>query len=114
MKTRSPGSARHPNEFDLRRIARLLEKRVRYRYVAALVEPVKGGSRILSPCCSRSIDRDGGIIDIARLEYDEVHGLWRLYRKDHTHDEWRCYHSATQLATLMDCLIQDPARVFWQ
>jgi hypothetical protein len=120
MKMRPPtamfeyGGARQPNELDLRRILRLLRQRTRYRYVAAAVEPAVGGYRIVSPCCSRTIDHSGGIIDIARLEYDEPLALWRLYRKDHARNEWLLHFSAPRLAPLMDCLNDDPARVFWQ
>jgi hypothetical protein len=120
MKMRPPtatfeyGGARQPNELDLRRILRLLRKRTRYRYVAAAVEPAVGGYRIVSPCCSRTIDHSGGIIDIARLEYDESLALWRLYSKDHARNEWLLHFSAPRLAPLMDCLNDDPARVFWQ
>lgn len=108
------GSARQPNELDLRRILHLLKKRARYRYVAAAVEPAIGGYRIVSPCCSRTIDQSGGIIDIARLEYDESLALWQLYGKDHARNQWRLYFSAPRLAPLMNFLNEDPTRVFWQ
>lgn len=109
---------RQPNELDLRRIVRLLDQRVRYRYVTAMVEPMIGGYRVSSPCCSRTIDGSGGgsgsVIDIARLAYDESPPHWRLYRKDYTHNEWSLHFSAPGLALLMACLNEDPARVFWQ
>jgi hypothetical protein len=34
------------------------------------VEPVAGGYRIVSPCCSRNIDQAVGLIDIARIEWE--------------------------------------------
>ncbi len=34
-------------------------------------------------CCSRNIDPDGGIVDIALLLFDEEQGQWDLFRKDH-------------------------------
>lgn len=106
--------AAQPNELDLRRILRLLAQRARYRYVAATVEPTAGGYRIISPCCSRTVDGSGGPIDIARLEYDETAPLWTLYSKDHERNEWRFHFSAPHLAALMECLNLDLARVFWQ
>lgn len=108
------GAGRQPNEVDLRRISRALEKRVRYRYVSPTVEPVAGGYRIISPCCSRNIDGAGGVIDIAWLEYDEVISMWNLYCKDHKRKKWLLYASSLQLNELMACLINDLFRVFWQ
>jgi len=105
---------RQPNELDLKRISRLLEKRSRYRYVSPRVEAWGDGYRILSPCCSRNVDRSGGEIDIARLAYDEADGLWRLYSKDHPRDEWLYYDSGRQLDAVLVALLADPYRVFWQ
>lgn len=108
------GAGRHPNEVDLRRISRALGKRVRYRYVSPAVEAVAGGYRIVSPCCSRNIDPSGGIIDIARLEYDQAMGEWRLYRKDHGRSQWLLHARSLRLDQLMAQLNEDPSRVFWQ
>ena len=82
--------------------------------VVASVEPATSGYRIVSPCCSRTIDQSGGIIDIARLEYDESLALWQLYGKDHARNQWRLYFNAHRLAPLMNFLNEDPTRVFWQ
>lgn len=103
-----------PNEFDLWRIGRLLEQRVRYRYVSPEVKPIVGGYLVVSPCCSRNIDASGGTIDIAWLEYAHPEGIWRLYHKDHELGVWRLYSAATALQVLIVCLNQDPSRVFWQ
>lgn len=108
------GVSRQPNELDLRRIVRRLAARLRYRYVAPLVEACEHGYRILSPCCSRNIDADGGIIDIARMEYDEATHGWNLYYKDHSSDKWLLFMHTAQLEQLMECLNEDPLRVFWQ
>lgn len=105
---------RHPNELDLRRITRLLEKRVRYRYVTPTVDGYGDGYRIQSPCCSRNVDAEGGIIDIAWIEYDLLHDCWKLYRKAHAHARWQYVLQAQQLAEVMDYLNEDPTRVFWQ
>ncbi|ARU30238.1 hypothetical protein CAP31_00110 [Sulfuriferula sp. AH1] len=104
----------HPNEFDLRRITRMLALRVRYRYVEPEVQAVAGGYRIVSPCCSRNIDVSGGTIDIARLEYAHPEGLWRLYHKDHGQDVWKMYALSPLLHMLISQLNEDPLRVFWQ
>lgn len=103
-----------PNELDLRRICRLLEKRARYHYVSPSVQPVSRGYRIVSPCCSRNIDQDGGPIDIAWIEFDEGSGTWKLYCKDHVRDAWRVQVRAGRLDQVMQYLNEDPERVFWQ
>ena len=104
----------HPNEFDLRRIARLLAQRVRYRYVEPEVQAIIGGYRVVSPCCSRNIDASGGTIDIARLEYAYQEGIWRLYHKDHQQGVWKLHSVAPILQMLITQLNEDPSRVFWQ
>lgn len=104
----------HPNEFDLRRISRMLAQRVRYRYVEPEVQAMASGYQIVSPCCSRNIDASGGTIDIARLEYGHSDGMWRLYHKDHTLNEWQLYSIAPALHMLVTQLNEDPLRVFWQ
>jgi hypothetical protein len=102
----------HPNEVDMRRISRLLERRARYHYVSPLVEAVSGGYRIVSPCCSRNIDQRGGLIDIAHIECEE--GVWKLYRRDHGRKLWLMHVKASRLDLLIDYLNEDTGRVFWQ
>lgn len=102
-----------PNELDWRRIERALERRVRYRYVTPEVEAFDRGYRIVSPCCSRNIDPEGGAIDIAWLEFDETHENWRLYAKDHENHAW-IFQAAGRLHELLKLLNEDPQRVFWQ
>ncbi|HUV99884.1 MAG TPA: DUF3024 domain-containing protein [Gallionella sp.] len=104
----------HPNEFDLRRIECLLEQRARYRYVSPAVQPIDGGYLVVSPCCSRNIDANGGAIDIARIEYILSEGIWRLYQKDHQQDAWKPHSDAATLHDVIACLNEDPSRVFWQ
>lgn len=104
----------HPNEVDLRRIRRLLEKRERYHYVSPSVQRDFDGYRIVSPCCSRNVDQNGGVIDIALIEYDSSTKSWILYRKDHPRNIWTAYMQAKQLHQLMDSLNIDSDRVFWQ
>jgi hypothetical protein len=107
-------SGPHPNEFDQRRIARMLEQRVRYRYVEPEVQATDDGYQIVSPCCSRNIDASGGTIDIARLEYVATEGLWRLYHKEHKQGVWKMYAVSPLLQMLIMQLNEDPMRVFWQ
>jgi hypothetical protein len=104
----------HPNDVDRKRIERALEARVRYRYVSPEVKAIEGGYWIQSPCCSRNVDKAGGMIDIARLEYVNALRSWRLYRKDHARCEWRLHGEFSVLRELLQFLNQDPDRIFWQ
>ena len=104
----------HPNDVDRKRIERALAARARYRYVSPQVRAEAGGYRIESPCCSRNVDEDGGVIDIARLEYAAEAQRWRLYRKDHGRGEWALVGEFGALAVLLQVLNQDPERIFWQ
>lgn len=71
----------HPNDLDRKRIERALKSRKRYRYVTPSVTTTIGGYRIESPCCSRNIDRDGGVVDVALLLHDAEGARWQLFRK---------------------------------
>ncbi|MGJ0395329.1 MAG: hypothetical protein ACR65U_03745 [Methylocystis sp.] len=103
-----------PNEFDFRRIERALAKRRRYRYVTPILLRTANGYRIQSPCCSRNIDPDGGVVDIALLLYDEQNRSWRLLRKDHAAGVWEFDRAFERLAELLDYLNEDAERRFWQ
>jgi len=109
-----PDVSPHPNDVDRKRIERVLEDRVRYRYVTPVVRPATNGYRIESPCCSRNIDPDGGDIDIARLEYLRSRRVWLLYRRQHATREWLFYAEFATLAALLEQLNHDPERLFWQ
>ncbi len=104
----------HPNEFDRRRIERALLARERYRYVAPRVLPVERGYRIESPCCSRNIDADGGVIDVALIEYHAETQGWRLYHKNHTQGAWAFENTYNRLSEALVRLNADPERKFWQ
>lgn len=104
----------HPNEFDLKRIERMLEHRVRYRYVTPVVQAIDEGYLVMSPCCSRNIDADGGIIEIARIKYDHPKKEWRIYYKDHGLAAWVLHSTAPTLHELIAGLNEDSSRVFWQ
>ncbi|MEA1675932.1 hypothetical protein [Nitrospirillum sp. BR 11163] len=104
--------AGHPNDVDRKRIERALQARQRYLYVRPSVVPVQGGYRVESPCCSRNVDRDGGIIDVALIRFSQ--GAWRLYRKDHARDTWDPHGVFGRLGDLLDLLNVDADRQFWQ
>jgi hypothetical protein len=104
----------HPNAFDLKRIERAIATRRRYRYVSPKVEGVANGYRIESPCCSRNIDPEGGIVDVALLQYDGERALWRLFRKDHANGTWEFDSAYDRLIELLEQLNADPDRKFWQ
>lgn len=104
----------HPNDFDLKRIERAITSRKRYRYVSPKVEGVTDGYRIESPCCSRNIDPEGGIVDVALLQYDREHGTWHLFRKDHVSGTWEFDSGYDRLIELLERLNADPDRKFWQ
>jgi hypothetical protein len=72
------------------------------------------GYRIESPCCSRTVDQSGGVIDIARLEYLDQDCRWRLYRKDHSRTRWVMEGEYTSLTALLRRLNEDPERIFWR
>lgn len=107
-------TAPHPNEVDRKRIERALEQRQRYRYVVPQVRPEPGGYRIESPCCSRTVDANGGLIDIARLEYLAEWDAWRLYRKDHIRDRWVVAGEFFTLSAALRQLNEDAQRIFWR
>lgn len=113
-ETRDTGASPHPNDVDRKRIARALARRERYRYVSPCVRPVTGGYRIESPCCSRNLDPDGGVVDIALLQFVPGTRAWQLYRRDHAACHWRLYGSYDGLAQLLDILNADPERQFWR
>ena len=108
------GRSAHPNDLDLKRIERSLKSRKRYRYVRPLVSGVDGGYRIESPCCSRNIDPEGGVIDVALLLHDPQRQAWHLYRKNHASGTWEHHSDYTRLVDLLELLNADPERKFWQ
>jgi hypothetical protein len=110
----SIASPAQPNEFDFRRIERALEQRRRYRYVTPTLTKTANGYRVQSPCCSRNVDPDGGLIDIALLLFDERKGNWRLLRKDHTVGVWELDSEFPRLAELLEHLNEDAGRSFWK
>lgn len=109
-----PGaSGAQPNEFDRKRIERALAARSRYRYVAAVVRVVAGAYRIESPCCSRNIDPDGGLINVALLEPAAGPTPWLLYRPDHKLERWVLHGRYARLDDALEELRLDVERLFW-
>ena len=104
----------HPNDLDRRRIERALQSRKRYRYVSPIVVPAADGYHVKSPCCSRNIDKDGGVIDVALLRHDPTNGMWKLLWKDHGKGAWELHSVHQRLTAALDELNTDPERIFWQ
>jgi hypothetical protein len=109
----SVGALLQPNEFDRKRIERAVAARKRYRFVRAAVRPAEGGLRIESPCCSRRVDQNGGVVNIALLHYRKP-GVWQLYRRDHEVAEWFLYRTYEKLGDLLEELRTDARQLFWQ
>lgn len=99
----------------LRQVQRALAERSRYRYVKPRVLPAGEGVRVESPCCSRNIDRSGGVIDIALLQPGTSRGArgWTLFARDHAAACWVAQAEDEALQPLLSLLCQDPKRVFW-
>lgn len=96
---------------DSVRILDALRERVRYRYVQPVVLPVGAGWKVVSPCCSRNVDDEGGVIDIAWLEPTTLG--WRLHSRDHAAQRWVVQAEASEMSELLDMLCLDSQRVFW-
>jgi hypothetical protein len=114
LKQANLGRPAQPNDLDFKRIERSLESRRRYRYVSPILLKTAGGYRIQSPCCSRNIDPDGGVIDIALLLFDDRNHNWRLLRKNHILGAWEFDSVYDRLAELLLYLNEDSERRFWQ
>lgn len=104
----------HPNDIDRKRTERALKSRERYRYVSVNISVVSGGYLIESPCCSRNIGVEGGVMDVAMLQHDGTSASWHVFRKDHKQGIWKLHPTHRHLAAVTDLLNTDPERVFWQ
>lgn len=113
------GAGRSAQVVDLaaRRIERAivtaLAQRSRYRYVQPRLEREGMGWKVVSPNCSRSVDAQGGDIDIAWLVPCNE-GDWLLHARDHDAGCWRLLRRESSLEPLLEHLCADPAREFWQ
>ena len=95
------------------RIRRALVRRSRYRYVRPRVEPEGRGWKIVSPNCSRNIDKRGGDIDIAWLAPDGEGG-WLLFARDHARGCWDLRRRSRRMGELLAALAADPDREYWR
>lgn len=93
-------------------IERALAARTRYRWVSPRVGREGAGWAIVSPNCSRSIDRAGGDIAIAWL-VPVNEGLWLLHARDHAQGCWRLEAAGLTLADALERVCDDPLRMFW-
>lgn len=98
--------------FMLPFIERALKDRVRYRYVQPVVRQEGESFRIEAPCCSRNVDPEGGVIDIARLT-PLPDGRWALHRHDHASGTWVLADGALTLGEALDTVCVDAERTFW-
>ncbi|AJP72710.1 DUF3024 domain-containing protein [Sphingomonas hengshuiensis] len=113
-KSRAETPPAHPNELDLRRIERALRNRERYRYVTPRVVASDDGYLVRSPCCSRTVDPEGGEIDVAWLRWCDGARGWELLGKDHGAGRWIADSAFARLPDLLAWLNHDPDRKFWQ
>ena len=118
-------------DFERARVQRALRSRARYRYVRPRVLREGDALRVESPCCSRNVDKGGGVIDIALLQPLDPPGAsaapgapgvpgtggagggWRLHARDHANGRWVAHRDSAALDELVALLCADPARVFW-
>jgi hypothetical protein len=94
------------------RLQRALRERLRYRYVKPKVLAEGGQFRIQSPCCSRNVDPQGGLIDIALLS-PQGGGHWSLSSRDHATCAWVLRFQDQPLDALIETLCLDTERQFW-
>jgi hypothetical protein len=106
--------AAHPNAIDQRRIERALRGRKRYRYVKPRVVSMADGYRIEAPCCSRNIDPEGGIVDVALLFHDSDERGWILFSRDHSKDLWVAHSLHETIHGAIDVIVADENREFWK
>ena len=111
--TPMPAGLYQPNAFDRKLLERALRQRTRYLYVSPVVRMVEGGFLVESPCCSRRVDAEGGVVDIALLLCSQP-GEWKLYCKDHSEAQWLLHGTYQWLSELLEELKNDPQQKFWQ
>jgi hypothetical protein len=109
----TPAGTGRVSALDARRIERALPRRARYKYVHPRVLREGAGWKVVCPNCSRSVDPQGGEIDIAWLVPAEQGG-WLLHARDHRQGAWVLKQHATTLSALLTHLCWDADREFWQ
>lgn len=113
MSNAAPIFQRSPvRSLTVHRVQRALRERKRYRYVRPQVLIEGEALRIQSPCCSRKVDPQGGMIDIALLI---PHGSnqWCLCSRDHVRHKWVPRIRNAPLDALLSALCADQDRQFW-
>ncbi|MCB2017337.1 MAG: hypothetical protein KDF54_07480 [Hydrogenophaga sp.] len=98
--------------FMLPFIERALKDRARYRYVQPRVVAEGEAFRIEAPCCSRNVDKAGGVIDIALLR-PMAGGTWQVYGRDHQLDAWVLRARGLSLGDALESVCIDADRSFW-
>ncbi|ASM77432.1 hypothetical protein VITFI_CDS1654 [Vitreoscilla filiformis] len=103
---------------DRVRIEVALEGRSRYKYVHPKVLREGLGWKIVSPNCSRNVDKAGGWIDIAWLVPTQppdsgLPSAWLLHARDHVAGTWVPKLRAATLAEALERLVRDEQREFW-
>lgn len=110
----------HVFVLDRVRIEVALEARSRYKYVQPRVLREGEGWQVRSPNCSRNIDPSGGEIPIAWLtpgpqaSGSGLPAWWQLHARDHAQGLWRPTLRAPTLTEVLQRLVQDPDREYWQ
>ena len=103
---------------DRVRIEVALEGRSRYKYVSPKVLREGLGWKVISPNCSRNVDKAGGAIDIAWLVPTQppdsgLPAAWLLHARDHAAGTWVLKLRAATLAEALERLVRDEQREFW-
>jgi len=111
-RRRRPAPTPRVVALDARRIAQALAQRSRYKYVTPRVLPEAAGWQIVSPNCSRNIDRSGGEIPIAWFEPTRD-GRWRLHAHDHAHRGWVLQAEGLTLPQALAIVNHDSTRLYW-
>lgn len=96
---------------ELQHIVQALAGRSRYRYVQPLVQREGAGWKIVSPNCSRQVDPDGGLIDIAWLCPSA--GSWQLHARSHKPAQWVRVADGLTLDEALTQVCLDPVGLFW-
>lgn len=99
-------------DLDAHRILRALDGRSRYQYVSPRIEREGPGWKIVSPNCSRNIDRAGGDVLIAWFE-PLADGRWQLHARDHALGAWVAQARGLTLPDALALVCNDPARLYW-
>ena len=98
---------------DQLRIERALPQRERYKYVQPRVLREGAGWKIVSPNCSRSVDAEGGEIDIACF-LPTLDGHWQLLARDHAAGRWVDKAAGLSLEAALALVMSDPVGEYWR